>query len=102
MGEGVDVALLTQFGTAGLIAAMWLVERRVGAARERQIEQAHEQLRSQHVTAGALLEVVRENTRAVAVLEATQRTHTQAILRLLQGRGGGQGLGGGHGQVGKG
>ena len=35
--EGELLAMVTQFGVAGLIGWMWLSERRAGAAREREL-----------------------------------------------------------------
>ncbi len=61
---------LTQFGVAGLIAAMWLVERRAGAAREKQLAEAHDRLVESRAHLDALLTVVKDNTRAITALES--------------------------------
>ena len=68
------VAPLAQFGAAGLIAAMWLVERRAAARREAKLEEAHARLMEQREQLSALIEVVSGNTRAMTALETTQRT----------------------------
>ncbi|RMH26182.1 MAG: hypothetical protein D6693_07685 [Planctomycetota bacterium] len=72
----------TQFGAAGLIAWMWLSERRHAATREAQLSEAHERLAQSRVALDSLLTVVADNTRALASLEATQR----ALLAAGAGR----------------
>lgn len=72
----------TQFGTAGLMAWMWLSERRAALGRERELSAAHERLMEQRVQVDALLTVVRENTRALAGVEAGQRAVAEAVSRL--------------------
>ncbi len=76
---------LTQFGVAGLICWMWLVERRAGAERERQISESHRALMQQRDEKDGLVEVVRDNTRAVTALEVGQRELIGAIDRLGRG-----------------
>ncbi len=78
MNELEVLSSLTQFGTAGLVAWMWLVERRAAAERERQLSEAHRRIVDDRVQLGALMDVVKENTRAVGAMEAGQR----AILAL--------------------
>lgn len=73
---------LTQFGVAGLIAAMWLVERRASAAREKQLTEAHDRLAESRTHLDALLLVVKDNTRAIAALEAAQRALADAVSTL--------------------
>jgi hypothetical protein len=73
---------LTQFGVAGLICWMWLVERRASAERERQITEAHKALIEQRDEREGLVEVVRDNTKALALLEGSQRELIGAIERL--------------------
>lgn len=71
--------LITQFGAAGLIAWMWLTERRHAARRELQLTESHERLREQRIALDQLMTLVTDNTRAVASLEAGQR----ALLTFL-------------------
>lgn len=73
---------LSQFGVAGLICWMWLVERRAGAERERQISETHRVLMEQREENNAITEVVRENTRALTALEVGQRELVGVIDRL--------------------
>ena len=61
---------LTQFGVAGLIATMWLVERRASSAREKQLAEAHDRLVESRAHLDALLTVVKDNTRAITALES--------------------------------
>lgn len=67
------VTSLTPFGAAGLIAWLWLTERRSAADRERQLTEAHERLVRQRSEIALLVGVVRDNTRALTALEAALR-----------------------------
>ena len=67
------LTIFSQFGAAGLIGLMWIVERRSAAARERQLSDAHARLISQNESLDAILKVVKENTQAISRLEQTQR-----------------------------
>ncbi len=78
---------LTQFGVAGLVCWMWLTERRASAERERQITETHRVLMQQREERDGLVEVVRDNTRAMTALEAGQRDLVAAIERLRTGVG---------------
>lgn len=71
------VTSLTPFGAAGLIAWLWLTERRSGAERERQLSEAHAHLSRQQIELSLLVDVVRENTRALTSLEAALRQPTR-------------------------
>lgn len=71
--QGDVASVLTQFGMAGLIAWMWLTERRAGLARERQIEEAHRRLTQEREAMGVMVSVVEANTRAMVSLELAQR-----------------------------
>lgn len=64
---------LAQCGPAGLIGLLWIVERRQAARRDVQLHEAHRRLTAQDQSIHALLDVVRDNTRAITLLEATQR-----------------------------
>lgn len=75
------LAILTQFGAAGLIGLMWIIERRHAAVRDRQITESHLKLISQDQQIQTLLEVVKDNTRAIVTLEHTQRQ----LVELAQG-----------------
>lgn len=76
------MSMATQFGATGLIAWMWLTERRHSSARDRQIGEAHERMLEQRTKLEQLLRVIGEVTRAVSALEAGQRAVAEAIERL--------------------
>ncbi len=76
------MSAVTQFGVAGLICWMWLVERRASAERERQISEAHRAIVEQREDRSGLIEVVRDNTKALAMLEGSQRELIGAIDRF--------------------
>ncbi len=87
--EAEMMGALTQFGVAGLVCWMWLCERRASAERERQITEAHEKLIGQGEGQRVLVEVIRENTKALAALEVGQRGLVAAIDRIgMQARSG--------------
>lgn len=67
------LATLTQFGAAGLIGLLWLIERRHAAHRERQLDEAHQQVINRERQLESLLNVVKENTRAINALQSSQR-----------------------------
>ncbi|MEM9066450.1 MAG: hypothetical protein AAGB51_13280 [Planctomycetota bacterium] len=80
--DAAGLGVLTQLGAAGLIGWMWLTERRAAAEREKQLTEAHRLIASQRVELDALLEAIRENTRALAALEAGQRRLITAVERI--------------------
>ncbi len=75
-----DPTTLTNLGAAGLIACMWLLERRAAAAHTRALEQAHDQLLAERRDTAILIRLVRDSTRALSAVERTQR----AVLTLLE------------------
>jgi hypothetical protein len=75
--------ILTQFGAAGLIGFMWIAERRHAAARDRQLGEAHLKLLSQNHQLVTLLNVVKDNTKAIVTLEQTQRQLIELARRLV-------------------
>jgi hypothetical protein len=78
-------------GVAGLVASMWLLERRGAAERDRQLTSAHERVMEQRTQLETLVEIVRDNTRAVAALEDSQRQLHGAlrdVSQLLRSSGG--------------
>jgi len=80
--ESEILTLAAQSGVAGLIALMWMLERRGSTAREKKLGQAHDRIMEQRVQLEQLLRVVSENTRAISSLEAAQR----GIMSMLGGR----------------
>lgn len=76
------LAPLAQFGAAGLIAWMWLAERRAAAERDRQLAQAHDRLMADRERIDVLVALVGESTRALTALEASQRDLARVVERL--------------------
>ena len=76
------LASVTQFGVAGLIGWMWITERRAAAAREKQVDEVHDRLMRERRELELMMEVVRENTRALSAVEAGQRAVADAVERL--------------------
>lgn len=57
---------LTNLGVAGIMGMMWLWERRTSRQREQQIDEAHARIMADRVMLDQLLDVVRQNTEALA------------------------------------
>lgn len=75
---------LTQFGAAGLIGAMWVVERRAAASRDRALAEAHRKLMIERRELEIVVTALRENTRALAQLEAGQRRIAGLLESLVR------------------
>jgi len=80
MMSDIATTTLMQFGAAGLIGLLWIIERRFGQKRERQLDESHGTIMRQRQELAALLSVVRENTKAISRLEQSQRH----LIRLLE------------------
>lgn len=70
---------VTNLGTAGVMAAMWLWERRTSRQREQQLDEAHLRVMADRVGLQQLLDVVRQNAEALTKLATTQ----DQLLRQL-------------------
>lgn len=75
---------LTSFGAAGLMGAMWLVERRVNRSREEQLLQAHERIARDEEKLSCLTDVINRNTAAIVRLSQNQNNQTQLLKDLLE------------------
>lgn len=62
----------SSFGTAGVMGAMWLWERRQSGTREKQIDEAHERIMADKVQIDQLIALVRQNTEALDRLSSAQ------------------------------
>ncbi len=82
MGEVELSTAIAQFGMAGLIGWMWLVERRAAAVREKQLCDLHDRIMDERRHADALLSVVTANTKALTALEIGQRGLTALLERM--------------------
>jgi hypothetical protein len=76
---------LSQFGAAGLIGILWILERRFATNRNRQLDEAHQRITAERDRGEALLAVVRENTKAIVRLEHSQRRLIGLLERLASG-----------------
>ena len=74
---------LTSLGTAGLMGAMWLWERRTSRVREQQIDEAHARILADRVQLDQLIDVVRQSADVMSRLTATQ---DQLIRELSKAR----------------
>jgi len=81
-------ATAAQFGLAGLVCCMWIVERRSAQERERQATEIHERMMLERKGMGVLVRALNDNTRALAMLETGQRSLVSAIQAWLSGRAG--------------
>lgn len=75
---------LAQFGAAGLIAWMWLTERRAAAAREKQLTELHDRIVQERPQISTLITVVQDNTRALTALEVGQRGLSEFLERVVE------------------
>ena len=80
------ISAMAQFGVAGLIGWMWLSERRSAAARERQLEQAHERIMNERLHVEVLVNVAGGVQRALSDLEAAQRDLCRTLRALARRR----------------
>lgn len=76
------VMVLSEFGAAGLIGVLWILERRYAAVRNRQLDEMHRQILAERRDSDALLGVVRDNTRAIVALESSQHQLIDLIRAL--------------------
>lgn len=63
---------LANFGTAGLMGAMWLWERRTSRQRDQQLDESHSRILSDRIQLDQLITLVRQNTEALTRLTTTQ------------------------------
>ncbi len=63
---------LTSMGAAGLMGAMWLLERRTSRQRDQQLDDSHARIMQDKVALDQLIAVVRQNAEALSRLSATQ------------------------------
>ncbi len=77
-----SLTALTQFGAAGLIGVLWVLERRHAAQRDRQLDEAHRKIVTSERDLEALLNVVKENTKAINTLQQSQ-IHLISLLERI-------------------
>ena len=72
---------VTEFGAAGLIGVMWLLERASATKRERQLDEAHRRVLAHRRELKLWMSLVERNTRAFSALEAAHRELARALRR---------------------
>ena len=80
-----ELKLVTEaapIGAVGVVAWMWLAERRGAQDRDRIITEAHARVMEQQMRLDALVTLVRDNTRAVTSLEHSHRHLIRAVRAL--------------------
>jgi len=75
-------AAMTNFGSAGLIGLLWILERRYAAHKDRQLDEAHRAAVDRRSEVEALHGVVKENSAAISRLEEVQHRLVDLIERL--------------------
>lgn len=73
---------LTQFGVAGLMGLLWVWERMMSRKREAQLNEAHHHLINQQHELRVLVKLVRQNTRAMACFDQTQKQLKQLLEKM--------------------
>ena len=58
----------TGLGSAGIMGAMWLWERRTSRQREQQLDEAHTRIQGDRVQLDQIITLVRQNTEALTRL----------------------------------
>lgn len=74
---------LANFGTAGLMGAMWLAERRLNRTREEQLIQAHNRILRDEQKLNCLTDVVNRNTAAIVRFVQHQKQQSELIKHLM-------------------
>jgi len=68
---------LANLGTAGLMGAMWLWERRTSRQRDQQLDESHSRILADRIQLDQLITLVRQNTEALTRLTTTQEQFLQ-------------------------
>ncbi len=75
---------LTSFGAAGLMGALWLLERKLNRRREEQINAAHERILRDEQKLSCLTGVVDKNTAAIVRFVENQKEQSRIIKHLME------------------
>ena len=68
---------LANLGTAGLMGAMWLWERRTSRQRDQQLDESHSRILADRIQLDQLITLVRPNTEALTRLTPPQEQFLQ-------------------------
>jgi hypothetical protein len=77
-----DVVNVAQLGVAGLMGALWWLERRYSRQREDQLTEAHAAIMAQREHLQALLEALQGNTKVISEFSTVQGEILRAIRDL--------------------
>ncbi len=75
---------LTSFGAAGLMGAMWLIERRLSRRRESQLDDAHNRICRDEERLDVLTDVVGRNNAAIVKFLQHQQHQTEILKHLVE------------------
>lgn len=75
---------LTSFGAAGLMGAMWLIERRLSRRRESQLDDAHNRICRDEERLDMLTDVVGRNNAAIVKFLQHQQHQTEILKHLVE------------------
>jgi hypothetical protein len=75
---------LTNFGAAGLMGAMWLIERKLSRTREEQLGEAHKRICRDEEKLSCLTDVISRNTAAIVRLVQNQDHQCELLEHLLE------------------
>lgn len=76
---------LASFGAAGLMGALWLLERKLSRQRDEQLTECHHRITRDEQRLTALTAALDNNTAALARFTETQRHLERLILSLGKG-----------------
>jgi hypothetical protein len=68
---------VASLGAAGIMGAMWLVERRASQKRDDQLSQTHQRILADRDSIESLVTLVRQNTEALTRLSAMLDDHAR-------------------------
>lgn len=75
---------LTNFGAAGLMGTMWLIERKLSRTREEQLADAHKRITRDEEKLSCLTDVISRNTAAIVRLVQNQDHQAELLKHLLE------------------
>ncbi len=68
VNTGTGIGDLAGLGSAGMMGAMWLWERRASRQREQQLDEAHQRILADRIQLEQVITAVRQNTQALTRL----------------------------------
>ena len=75
---------LGSLGAAGIMGAMWLWERRTSRKREEQLSDAHRVILDERNKAGEFVQLIKENTAAIARVALHVETEISVLRDMLR------------------